>query len=250
MQPIQHIADRLRKLSLGNKTKNELIAWDKKDEISALIDAYNNKVIELEDTYSRLSEAEREGAWRDMAKEVAHEIRNPLTPMKLIVQHLEMIRRQRPDNLEEYLIRSNKVLLDQIDNLERIVSEFANFAKMPQKASNELFVINDLVSSVADLFSQKEEGQKIDFTLNVPDELYTVYADRTLLTGAFNNLVKNAIQAIPDDREGRVGVSLYRRNNTAVIRIRDNGSGIPKEIQDKIFSPNFTTKQYGSGIGL
>ena len=250
MQPIQHIADRLRKLSLGNKTKNELITWDKKDEISALIDAYNNKVIELEDTYSRLSEAEREGAWRDMAKEVAHEIRNPLTPMKLIVQHLEMIRRQRPDNLEEYLIRSNKVLLDQIDNLERIVSEFANFAKMPQKASNELFIINHLVSSVADLFSQKEEGKKIDFTLNVPDELYTVYADRTLLTGAFNNLVKNAIQAIPDDREGRVGVSLYRRNNTAVIRIRDNGSGIPKEIQDKIFSPNFTTKQYGSGIGL
>lgn len=121
---------------------------------------------------------------------------------------------------------------------------------MPQKASNELFVINDLVSSVADLFSQKEEGKMIDFTLNVPDELYTVYADRTLLTGAFNNLVKNAIQAIPDDREGRVGVSLYKRNNTAVIRIRDNGMGIPKEIQDKIFSPNFTTKQYGSGIGL
>ncbi len=250
MQPIQHIADRLRKLSLGNKTKNELITWDKKDEISALIDAYNNKVIELEDTYSRLSEAEREGAWRDMAKQVAHEIRNPLTPMKLIVQHLEMIRRQRPDNIEEYLIRSNKVLLDQIDNLEKIVSEFANFAKMPQKASNEMFVINHLVSSVANLFSQKEDGKTIDFTLNVPEELYTVYADRSLLTGALNNLVKNAIQAIPDDRHGRVVVSLFKRNDTAIIRISDNGTGIPKDIQDKIFSPNFTTKQYGSGIGL
>lgn len=250
MEPIQHIAERLRKLSLGNKTKNELITWDKKDEISALIDAYNNKVIELEDTYSRLSEAEREGAWRDMAKQVAHEIRNPLTPMKLIVQHLEMIRRQRPDNIEEYLIRSNKVLLDQIDNLEKIVSEFANFAKMPQKATNEKFVINHLVSSVANLFSQVEEDKVINFTLNVPDELYTVYADRSLLTGALNNLVKNAIQSIPNDREGRIVVSLFKRNDTAIIRISDNGTGIPKDIQDKIFSPNFTTKQYGSGIGL
>lgn len=250
MQPIQHIADRLRRLSLGNKAKNELIAWDKKDEISALIDAYNNKVIELEDTYSRLAEAEREGAWRDMAKQVAHEIRNPLTPMKLIVQHLEMMRRQKPDNIEEYLIRSNKVLLDQIENLEKIVSEFASFAKMPQTANNELFVLNNLVSSVGNLFSQKEEGKKIDFTLNVPDELYTIYADRALLTGALNNLVKNAIQAIPDDRDGRIVVSLYKRNMTAVVRVSDNGTGIPKDIQDKIFSPNFTTKQYGSGIGL
>ncbi len=250
MQPIQHIADRLRNLSLGNKAKNELITWDKKDEISALIDAYNNKVIELEDTYSRLSEAEREGAWRDMAKQVAHEIRNPLTPMKLIVQHLEMMRRQKPENIGEYLIRSNKVLLDQIENLEKIVSEFANFAKMPQKAINEMFILNGLVSSVGNLFSQKEEGKIIDFTLNVPEELYTIYADRTLLTGALNNLVKNAIQAIPDNREGRIIVSLYKRNATAVVRISDNGTGIPKDIQDKIFSPNFTTKQYGSGIGL
>lgn len=250
MQPIQHIADRLRRLSLGNKAKNELITWDKKDEISALIDAYNNKVIELEDTYSRLAEAEREGAWRDMAKQVAHEIRNPLTPMKLIVQHLEMMRRQKPANIEEYLVRSNKVLLDQIENLEKIVSEFASFAKMPQTANNEMFILNGLVSSVGNLFSQKEDGKKIDFTLNVPDELYTIYADRTLLTGALNNLVKNAIQAIPDDRDGRIVVSLYKRNMTAIVRISDNGTGIPKDIQDKIFSPNFTTKQYGSGIGL
>ena len=250
MKPIQHIADRLNKLRLGNKVKNEPIQWDRKDEIGVLIDAYNNKVSELEDTYSRLSEAEREGAWRDMAKQVAHEIRNPLTPMKLIVQHLEMIRRQRPENLEEYLIRSNKVLLDQIDNLEKIVSEFANFAKMPQKANNEPFVINDLVNSVGDLFSQKEDGKEIVFSLNVSEERYTVYADRTLLTGALNNLVKNAIQAIPENREGRVSVSLYRRGAVAVIRISDNGTGIPKDIQDKIFTPNFTTKQYGNGIGL
>lgn len=249
--PLQNIADHLKRLELGKKAKNELITtWDKKDEIGTLIDAYNSKVSQLEETYIKISEIEREGAWRDMAKQVAHEIRNPLTPMKLIVQHLEMIRRQRPDNLEEYLIRSNKVLLDQIDNLEKIVSEFANFAKMPQKAANEMFVINDLVASVSSLFSQFGDGEKIRCSLNVPEERYVVYADRSLLTSALNNLVKNAIQALPLDRAGRIIVSLYRHNSTAVIRISDNGVGIPKDIQDKIFTPNFTTKQYGSGIGL
>jgi two-component system, NtrC family, nitrogen regulation sensor histidine kinase NtrY len=250
MQPIQHIADQLSRLSLGNKEKNQIIPWDKKDEIGVLIEAYNNKVSELEETYGRLTEAEREGAWREMAKQVAHEVRNPLTPMKLIVQHLEMMRLQKNDNLEEYLIRSNKVLLEQIDSLEKIVSEFASFAKIPQKANNEMFVLNDLVNSVGSLFSQYEDDKDIEFFLNIPDERYTVYADRTLLVGALNNLVKNAIQAIPEDRKGRVSVSLYRRNMIAVIRITDNGMGIPKDIQDKIFSPNFTTKSYGSGIGL
>jgi two-component system, NtrC family, nitrogen regulation sensor histidine kinase NtrY len=170
--------------------------------------------------------------------------------MKLIVQHLEMMRLQKNDNLEEYLIRSNKVLLDQIDSLEKIVSEFASFARIPQKANNEMFVFNDLVSSVASLFSQPEEGKEIEFFLNIPEERYTVYADRSLLVNAMNNLVKNAIQAIPHDHKGRVSVSLYRRNSLAVVRISDNGSGIPKDIQDKIFTPNFTTKAYGSGIGL
>jgi two-component system, NtrC family, nitrogen regulation sensor histidine kinase NtrY len=250
IEPIQHIADQLSRLRLGKKERNEPIPWDKKDEIGVLIEAYNNKVAELEDTYGRLGEAEREGAWRDMAKQVAHEVRNPLTPMKLIVQHLEMMRLQKNDNLEEYLIRSNKVLLDQIDSLEKIVSEFASFARIPQKANNEMFVFNDLVSSVANLFSQPDDDKEIEFFLNIPEERYTVYADRSLLVNALNNLVKNAIQAISHDRKGRVSVSLYRRNSLAVVRISDNGSGIPKDIQDKIFTPNFTTKAYGSGIGL
>jgi two-component system, NtrC family, nitrogen regulation sensor histidine kinase NtrY len=113
-----------------------------------------------------------------------------------------------------------------------------------------MFVFNDLVSSVANLFSHPEDDKEIEFSLNIPDERYTVYADRSLLVNALNNLVKNAIQAIPHDRKGRVSVSLYRRNSVAIVRISDNGMGIPKDIQDKIFSPNFSTKAYGSGIGL
>ena len=251
IQPLQQVADMLLRLRVEKKVKNELIPWDKKDEIGALINAYNAKVTELEEAILQLAEAEREGAWRDMARQVAHEIRNPLTPMKLVVQHLELLRAQGNENMVEYTSRSNRVLLEQIDSLENIVNEFHSFARMPNKATNVEFPLNDLVQSVTDLFAQhNNEGKKLEVTLMMPKEMFIVYADRALLTSAFNNLIKNAIQSIPPDRDGVISVKLYRENNTAVVKISDNGSGIPKEIQDKIFSPNFTTKSYGSGIGL
>ncbi len=249
--PLQQVADTLRRLRVGKTVKNEIIPWDKKDEIGALINAYNNKVSELEEMIILLAEAEREGAWRDMARQVAHEIRNPLTPMKLVVQHLEMMRLQGNTNMAEYTSRSNRVLLEQIASLENIVNEFHSFARMPNKATNQNFPLNDLVQSVADLFAQhNNESKKLEVTMTMPNEVFIVYADRALLTSAFNNLIKNAIQAIPPDRDGIIEINLYREENTAILKISDNGSGIPKDIQDKIFSPNFTTKAYGSGIGL
>ncbi len=251
IQPLQQVADTLRRLRVSKTEKNELISWDKKDEIGALINAYNAKVTELEEAILRLAEAEREGAWRDMAKQVAHEIRNPLTPMKLVVQHLEMMRLQGNENMVEYTSRSNRVLLEQIASLENIVNEFHSFARMPNKATNVNFRLNDLVQSVAELFAQHNpEGKSLEVKLTMPNEVFIVYADRALLTSAFNNLVKNAIQSVPPERDGIISINLYRENNTAVVKISDNGSGIPKDIQDKIFSPNFTTKVYGSGIGL
>jgi two-component system, NtrC family, nitrogen regulation sensor histidine kinase NtrY len=249
--PLQHVADTLRRLQVGKTVKNEIITWDKKDEIGALINAYNTKVSELEEMIMLLAEAEREGAWRDMARQVAHEIRNPLTPMKLVVQHLEMMRLQGNSNMAEYTSRSNRVLLEQIASLEKIVNEFHSFARMPNKATNQNFPLNDLVQSVADLFAQhNNESKKLEVTMTMPNEMFIVYADRALLTSAFNNLIKNAIQSIPPDRDGIIKINLYREENTAILKISDNGSGIPKDIQDKIFSPNFTTKAYGSGIGL
>jgi two-component system, NtrC family, nitrogen regulation sensor histidine kinase NtrY len=252
ISPIQDVAQKLRQFRLGNQTKNELITtWRRQDEIGELIAAYNAKVEELEETVVRLAEAERESAWRDMARQVAHEIRNPLTPMKLVVQHVEMLRAQGDENLEKYAVRSHKVLLEQIGNLERIVDEFHNFARMPQKAHNEQFSLNDLVQNVADLFAQKtDENAHVDVSLTLPKERFIVYADRILLTGAFNNLVRNAIQAIPKDYKGNIQIKLYREEDVAIVRISDNGTGIPPDIQDKIFSPNFTTKPYGNGIGL
>jgi two-component system, NtrC family, nitrogen regulation sensor histidine kinase NtrY len=252
ISPIQDVAQKLRQFRLGNETKNELITtWQRQDEIGELIVAYNAKVEELEETVVRLAEAERESAWRDMARQVAHEIRNPLTPMKLVVQHVEMLRAQDDPNLEKYAVRSHKVLLEQIGNLERIVDEFHNFARMPQKAHNEQFSLNDLVQNVSDLFAQKtDENAHVDVSLILPNERYIVYADRILLTGAFNNLVRNAIQAIPKDYKGVIKIKLYREGDMAIVRISDNGTGIPTDIQDKIFTPNFTTKTYGNGIGL
>ncbi len=246
VDPIIEVAEKLKTLTLGRK--NEPVINERQDEIGLLLNAYNSKVKELDETFQRLKKMERESAWRDMAKQVAHEIRNPLTPMKLVVQHMEHLRKQRPDQIESYLARSNKMLLDQINSLERIVSEFAQFAKMPQ-ANNERFEINGLVSSINELFVESTRD-KLEFELQIPNEPLMVYADRNLLTNAFNNLITNAIQSIPTDRSGRVRVSLYKTSSSAVIKISDNGVGIPKDIQNKIFTPNFTTKSYGNGLGL
>ena len=246
VDPIKAVVEKLNALTLGHK--NEPISNMRIDEIGQFLNAYNSKVKELGETFQRLAVVERESAWRDMAKQVAHEIRNPLTPMKLVVQHMESLRKNRPEHVSGYLERSNKMLLDQIESLEKIVTEFTQFAKMPQ-ANNERFVINGLVSSVSDLFKQSHK-EKLDFEMQMASESLFVYADWTLLVNAFNNLITNAIQSIPEDRMGKVKVSLYKTETSVVVKISDNGVGIPKDIQDKIFSPNFTTKSYGNGLGL
>jgi nitrogen fixation/metabolism regulation signal transduction histidine kinase len=234
----------LRELTLGKQ--NEVI-MERNDEIGLIISAYNNKVFELDESAAALQESERKNAWRDMAKQVAHEIRNPLTPIRLAVQHLDVIRIQHPHLLDKYVARSNKVVLEQLDSLERILKEFSDLAKMPQ-ANNEEFVLNDLVHSVYTLFSYRRN--EIELTFNPPDLKFVVFADRNLLTNALNNLLINAVQAIPNDRKGKIDFSVYRRDKLVVMKITDNGSGIPADIREKIFKPNFTTKAYGSGLGL
>jgi signal transduction histidine kinase len=137
-------------------------------------------------------------------------------------------------------------LIEQIDNLSNIASEFSNFAKMPQ-ADNEKVLLNDVVASVHDLFRKRED---MDIHLYVPIQDIYVFADRNQLVRVLNNVVKNAIQAIPEDRRGRVDISLLKRDDKAIISIMDNGTGIPNDMRDKVFSPNFTTKSSGTGLGL
>jgi two-component system nitrogen regulation sensor histidine kinase NtrY len=193
-----------------------------------------------------LSRSERESAWREMAKQIAHEIKNPLTPMRLSVQHLLRSWKDNKENFDEYLEKVTRTLIEQIDNLSFIASEFSNFAKMP-KAFNEEINIVEKIRSTLTLFANTEN---VDFIFEHESEHIMVYADKEQLSRVFINLLKNAIQAIPDARQGKVGISLVLNGKMVRVSITDNGKGIPEELQNKLFTPSFTTKSSGMGLGL
>ncbi len=240
-RPIVTIGEKLKQVKLGKK--NEPITWENEDEIGELVTEYNKMIAELEKSARLLAQSNRELAWREMARQVAHEIKNPLTPMRLSIQHMQRVYQTSEPEQVNRLFRT---ILEQIDNLSHIASEFSNFAKMPQ-AKSEYFVLDDLVVSVYDLFKEREN---IDFSLAIPDENTTVLADKKQMMRVFNNLIKNAIQAIPEFKRGKIDVIMERLDETVVVKIVDNGVGIPEEKQSSIFVPNFTTKSSGTGLGL
>lgn len=243
-RPLSELGEKLKRLAIGKK--NEPIQWNINDEIGALINDYNSMISKLDDSAQVLAQTERDLAWREMAKQVAHEIKNPLTPMKLSIQYLQSGVHTSPEKLKQLVGRVSHTLIEQIESLSNIASEFSNFAKMPQ-AENEKVLLNDVVASVHDLFRKRED---MDIHLYVPIQDIYVFADRNQLVRVLNNVVKNAIQSVPEERRGRVDISLLKRDDKAVISIADNGSGIPDEMKDKVFSPNFTTKSSGTGLGL
>ena len=244
-RPLLEIGEKLRGLRLG---ENEPLSWDREDEIGQLVAAYNAMIAELEVSTEKLKQSEREGAWREMAKQVAHEIKNPLTPMKLSIQYLQHAQQSDPERARSLISRVSKTLIEQIDGLAHIATAFSNFAKMP-KAELTLVDLNAILSSVHQLFT--EGGQHQDtIDLKLPDHNITVNADGKQLLRIFNNLVKNAQQAIPEEKQGHIQMHLYEKGNKAIVAVRDNGTGIPKEVQPKVFQPNFTTKSSGMGLGL
>lgn len=243
-KPISDLGDSLKRLKLG---RNEPLKWDSKDELGDLIAQYNIMIKKLEESTDLLAQSERDSAWREMAKQVAHEIKNPLTPMKLSIQYMLHAYQSNPNNIKPLIERVSKTLVEQIDSLSQIASEFSNFAKMPQ-AENIKFLLNDLVISVHSLFAN--ERQDMDISLFVPDRMFYVFADKNHLTRVLNNLIKNAIQAIPDSREGKIELKLTQKDDRVLIRVSDNGVGISEEMKEKVFVPNFTTKNSGTGLGL
>ncbi|MCH2045900.1 MAG: ATP-binding protein [Saprospiraceae bacterium] len=243
--PLRVIGEKLDKVKLG--TKNEAIQWNNNDEIGELIKQYNKMVAALEESAKELTRTQRESAWRDMAKQVAHEIKNPLTPMKLNIQLLQRVLSINPEKAQKMVGRVSSALIEQIDNLAHIASEFSNFAKMPT-AHNEVLNLKELIQSVYDLFKEEEN---IQLSLDLPHiENVVIFADKNQMMRVLNNLVKNAIQAIPEDRDGLVDISLKIIDNKALIEVRDNGCGIPDHRREDVFIPNFTTKNSGTGIGL
>ena len=244
-RPLTAIGEKLRSLKLG---KNEPLEWARQDEIGKLVSEYNQMAVKLEERTEELRQSEREGAWREMAKQVAHEIKNPLTPMKLSIQYLQQTQRTDPSRARGMIERVSKTLVEQIDGLARIASEFSDFAKMPQ-ARNEHLQLNEVVSSVYLLFTEHQAAAE-DIRLSLPSHPLFAFADRDHLVRVLTNLIKNAQQAIPEGRKGQIDIQLYQENGSAFITVSDNGSGIPEAVQPKVFQPNFTTKSSGMGLGL
>ena len=238
------IGAQFQKVQLGGG--NEPIAWSGRDEIGMLVGEYNKMLGELERSAQLLARSERESAWREMAKQVAHEIKNPLTPMRLSIQHLQRAWAADDPRADELARRMARTLLEQIESLSRIATEFSDFAKMPQ-AQRERIRLDEVLTAALDLYRDDEH---FPLEYHEPREPVWVMADRHQMIRVFNNLVKNAIQAIPDDREPRVRVEVGSFDGAVEVRVIDNGTGIPEDRRDQVFVPNFTTKSSGMGLGL
>ena len=244
-RPLSMVREKLKGIQLVKK--NEQIVYQGDDEIGALIQEYNRKVEELAESAELLARSERELAWREMAKQIAHEIKNPLTPMKLNIQYLRRAKDEKGEHFDEFFDRVTGTLIEQIDTLSEIATEFSNFAKIP-KARNEVFDLTDELNKVAGLF---ETSTQIDFSVYLREhEKLLIYADHEQISRAVVNLVKNAIQSIPPQRKGKVELLLSKQGNKAIVAVKDNGSGIPEDIRQQMFQPNFTTKSSGMGLGL
>lgn len=224
--------------------QNERIEWEHDDEIGALVNEYNRMLGELAKSADLLAKSEREGAWKKMARQVAHEIKNPLTPMKLTVQQLE--RRLKPDDPEfESKMKSfTNTLVEQIDTLSSIASSFSAFAQMPVQNRQEL-ELNRTLKSCTELFTH----QTVTFASEQSEDV-CITADKEYFIRVMNNLLTNAMQSIPEDREAEISVALRADATHAFIEVRDNGCGIPEEHLEQVFEPNFTTKSSGTGLGL
>jgi len=238
------IAQRLGQLSLQ---RNEPIDWPYDDEIGLLVREYNNMLRTVEQSAAQLARSEREGAWREMARQVAHEIKNPLTPMKLHIQYLQRALHEERADVPQLTGRVAGILIEQIDTLSRIASEFSDFARMPE-ARPEPIELGPLLARAAELHGA---GDGVQVSLDVPAAPVNVIADRGHLLRAVTNLLQNAVQAIPDGRAGRIAISVEEAPaNRVLIHISDNGSGIAEGERDRIFKPYFTTKSSGTGLGL
>lgn len=241
--PLKIISEKLKATRLNQK--NERIEMDDTNrEISLLIKSYNAMVAKLEESVAKLAQSEREQAWRDMAKQVAHEIKNPLTPMRLTVQMFE--RRFNPEDpkIKQKLKDYSETLIQQIDTMSSVASAFSNFASMPAQQNETLNVVN-VIELALEIFN----NEFIRFEADEQEIITKI--DRAQLIRIITNLVKNAVQAIPENQaEKLVLINVKREEDHVLINVKDNGTGIAEENRIHIFEPKFTTKTSGMGLGL
>lgn len=244
-KPLELIRERIRKVDISSH--NEPIKYDSEDELGQLVNEYNRMVIELADSAEKLARSQRESAWREMAKQIAHEIKNPLTPMKLSIQHLVRAKKDGGEDWDAMFQKFSVSLIDQINTLSNIATEFSNFAKMPVTSVVSVNM-NSVIDEVITLFSGYS-NIKLSY-INGCGSNTTVDGDREQLFRVFVNLVKNAVQSIDKGKKGEIAIKLSCSQKWVIVAIEDNGKGIPDDVQPKLFSPNFTTKSGGMGLGL
>jgi two-component system, NtrC family, nitrogen regulation sensor histidine kinase NtrY len=237
------ISDKMRDVNLGKL--NEAIVWNRNDEIGLLVSEYNKMVAKLDESAAAFAKSEREDAWREMARQVAHEIKNPLTPMKLSLQYLQKSINSNAPNVNELSASVAQTLVEQIGHLSQIAGEFGQFANIgnPKK---EIFDLNELLKLVAQL----HVAENSLLTWQFWPQPVMVHADRTHINRLFTNLLQNAMQSVPEGKQPVIRVENSVSDSRVLITVTDNGSGIPEEMQSKIFTPNFTTKTSGTGLGL
>ena len=237
------ISDKIEETQL-NQRNEKIVIEDGSKEINLLIKSYNTMVDKLEESATILAQSEREQAWREMAKQVAHEIKNPLTPMRLTVQSFQRKFDPNDPNITQKLDDYTKTILQQIETMTAVAGAFSNFATMPAQQNETLNVVR-IVKMALEIFNE----DYIQFSA-LEDEIIAKL-DRTQLIRVITNLVKNAIQAIPEEQENKlVFVTVFRQDNEVKIAVKDNGKGISKENQERVFEPKFTTKSSGMGLGL
>jgi len=238
------ISDKMREVNLGKL--NEEIEWNRDDEIGGLVKEYNKMVAKLEDSATALAKSEREGAWREMARQVAHEIKNPLTPMKLSIQYLQKAIDNNQPNVKELSSSVAHTLVEQIDHLSKIAADFSQFANIGNTNVTR-FDLHDVLGSLKELY-QADEHVRFDWQ-PVKEPVY-IEADKTQMNRLFTNLFANAVEACDSNGICKIEVTEQQENGSITISIKDNGEGIPAEMQSRIFVPNFTTKSSGTGLGL
>ncbi len=236
------VNDILKKISFS-KENQKIIIKNPNEEISQLIETYNSMVDKLEESAKKLAQTEREEAWRNMARQVAHEIKNPLTPMRLSIQSFQMTFDPDDPGIKSKFDEFAQMLIEQIDIMSRIASAFSDFARMPQ-ANLEKGNLVPVIKNALKLY----DPEQVRFVSSDDEILFNF--DKNQIQRVIGNLVKNALQSVPDDREPDILVSVRQTADKIFISVTDNGSGIAPEHQSRIFEPKFTTKNSGMGLGL
>jgi signal transduction histidine kinase len=245
----ERIAGPVRRLTLATEQLRDgrtpgSLRTDRRDEIGSLMNAFDRMASELDESRRRIAQAEREQAWREMAKQVAHEIKNPLTPIKLSLQHLRQAFKDQAKDREALVVRVADTVLEQVEALARIATEFSRFARLPERQ----FVRVDVIGSIREAAALFGSVQGVSFSLDLPDEPAIVVADADELRRVFINLFRNSVQAM--EGRGSVHIKAIRTGRSIQITVRDSGPGVASEARSRIFEPSFSTKTEGMGLGL